>query len=338
MQVADVCLQCAFGGVLRLGVQSCRDFELCLAPIFDTFLLEEFVEKVAVEAFFQAFKCRAHREAEVAVVEFQGLCDGCIHVGLLDVAFFDHAAEHVAESRLAAFDCLLPAFFGALDERVVVERSLDRACNECAFGKRQVLEFLVEEVLGGDSHTLACTRDVELVQVKFQDVFLGKVLFHAERVQEFLELFLDAAFFAAENVLDRLLCERGTALAHSPRLDVVDHGAHEPLEVVTVVGPVAGVFGSDKGVDQVDRNIAIGHVNAVVRVEECAEQVFTVFVEDAGFAGEHLQDGGAVKLVVRIAFGENLEHDDIKGDVANQGYKEDSDDDFNKLIHIYVNY
>ena len=76
----------------------------------------------------------------------------------------------------------------------------------------------------------------------------------------------------------------------------------------------------------------------MVRVKECAEQVFTVFVEDAGLAGEHLQDGGAVKLVVRIAFGENLEHDDIKGDVANQGYKEDCDDDFNKLIHIYVNY
>ena len=207
MQVADVCLQCAFGGVLRLGVQSCRDFELSLAPVFDALLLEKFVEKIAVEAFFQAFERRAHREAEVAVVEFQRLCGGCIHVGLLDVAFFDHASEYVAESRLAAFDCLLPAFFGALDERVVVERSLHRACDECAFGKRQVLEFLVKEVLGCDSHTLARTRNVELIQVKFQDVFLGKMLLHAERVQKFLEFFLDATLFATKNVLDGLLRE-----------------------------------------------------------------------------------------------------------------------------------
>ena len=207
MQVADVCLQCTFGSILRFGVQSRCDFELSLAPVFDAFLLEKFVEKVAVEAFFQAFERRAHCEAEVAVVEFQRLCGGCIHVGLLDVAFFDHASEYVAESRLAAFDCLLPAFFGALDERVVVERSLDRACDECAFGKRQVLEFLVKEVLGCDSHTLARTRNVELIQVKFQDVFLGKMLLHAERVQKFLELFLDAAFFTTKNVLDRLLRE-----------------------------------------------------------------------------------------------------------------------------------
>ena len=71
LQVADVCLQCALGCVLGLGVQRCRDFELCLAPVFDAFFLEKFVEVVAVEAFFQAFKRRAHREAEIAVVEFQ---------------------------------------------------------------------------------------------------------------------------------------------------------------------------------------------------------------------------------------------------------------------------
>jgi hypothetical protein len=54
------------------------------------------------------------------------------------------------------------------------------------------------------------------------------------------------------------------------------------------VGPVTGVFGGDKGVDQVDRNVAIRDIDAVVRVEECSQQVFTVFVENACFAGEYL--------------------------------------------------
>ena len=42
------------------------------------------------------------------------------------------------------------------------------------------------------------------------------MFFHAEGVQEFLELFLDTAFFASENVLDRLLRERGSALDDTP--------------------------------------------------------------------------------------------------------------------------
>ena len=152
-----------------------------------------------------------------------------------------------------------------------------------------------------------------------------------------MSFFLDAAFFAAENVLDRLLRKRGTALADSPCLYVIEHGAHEPLEVVTVVGPVAGVFGGDKGVDQVDRNIAVGDIDAVVRVEESAEQVFAVLVKDACFAGEHLQNIGAVELVVRIAFREDLEHDNVEGDVADKGYEKEGDNNFNEFMHVFVN-
>ena len=167
---------------MGLCVQRCRDFELGLAPVFDAFFLEQFVEVVAVEAFFQAFERRAHREAEVAVVEFQRLFGGLVHVGLFDVAFFDHAPEHVPESIFATCDCHFSAFFGTLDERVVVERPLDRACDECAFGKRQILEFLVKEILSRDGDAFARARNVELVQVKFQNVFLGEMLLHAERV------------------------------------------------------------------------------------------------------------------------------------------------------------
>ena len=178
---------------------------------------------------------------------------------------------------------------------------------------------------------------MELVQIKFQDVFFGKMLFHAERVQKFLELFLDAAFFAAENVFDRLLRERGAALDESPGLDVVDHGAHKTFEVVAIVTPVTGVFGGDKGVDEVYRDIAIGNVHAVVGVEEGSQQIFAVFIENARFAREYLQNGGTVEKIVRIAFGEDLEHDYIKGDVANKGYEKESDGNFNELIHALRN-
>ena len=92
---------------------------------------------------------------------------------------------------------------------------------------------------------------------------------------------------------------------------------HEPFEVIAVVGPVAGVFGGDESVDQVDGNIAVGNVNSVVRVKECAEQCLSVLVENAGFSRKDLQDIGPVEQIVRIAFGKDLEHDDIEGYAAN---------------------
>ena len=144
------------------------------------------------------------------------------------------------------------------------------------------------------------------------------MLFHAERVHQLLEFFLDAAFLAAENVLDRLLGERGAALAEVPLANVPCHGARETVEAESAVVPVAGVFGGHQRVDDVHRDVSVGHVHAVVRVEEGAEQLVAVIKIDAGLSAEHLEDGVAVELVVGILFGEDLEHDDVCGDAANE--------------------
>ena len=311
LQVADVRLQRALGRVLAPCVEGRHDFELCLAPVFDALFFKQFVEEVAVQLFFQAFQRGAHGKAEVAVVEFQRFRERLFHVFFFYIAFFDHAVQNVRKAFDTAGDGLFPAFHVALDERVVVERALDRARNEGALGEREVFEFLVEEVLGRDGHALARSGNVELVQVEFQDFFLGKVLFHAQRVQELLAFFLDAPFFAAEDVLDGLLREGGTALAHVPALEVRNHGAGKAVHAETVVVPVTGVFGGHQGVHDVDRDIAVGYVHAVVRVEEGAQEFVPVVIEYARFAGKDLQDGVAVKLVVRIPFGEDLEYEDV---------------------------
>ena len=267
------------------------------------------------------------------MLEVQWFGEGLVHHVLADVAFLDHAAEHVAQSFGAALDGFFLALLGALDKRVVVERPLDRARDECAFCEREVLEFLVEEVLCRDGHALARTRYVELVQVELQDVFLAEVLFQAQRVDEFLPLRLDAPLLAPEHVLCRLLREGGAALAHVPALDVCRHRAEEPLQAEPVVVPVARVFGRDKRVHDVQRDVAVGHVYAVVRVEERAQQVVAVVVVHAGLAGEHLQDGFPVELVIRVAFGENLEHEDVRRDAANEPDQRESRDNLEKLDH-----
>ena len=316
LEVADVVLEGALGRVLAPRVEGGHDFELGLAPVADVVLFEELLVEFAGELLVDPFERRRHAEAEVAVLEVQRFGKRVVHLFLVDIAFIDHAAEHVAQAFFAALERLFLAFLGALDERVVVERALHRACDECAFGEREVLEFLVEEVLGRDGHALARSRYVELVQVEFQDVFLAEVLFEAQRVDEFLPLRLDAPFFAPEHVLGRLLRERGTALAHVAALDVCEHRAEESLHAEPVVVPVARVFGGDKRVNDVLRDVAVGHVQAVVGVEECSEQFVAVVVVHAGLAGEHLQDGVAVELVVGVAFGEDLEYENVRGDAA----------------------
>ena len=192
-------------------------------------------------------------------------------------------------------------------------------------------QFLVEEILCGDRHALARTRDVELVQVEFEDVFLGKVPLEPERVDEFLPLGLDAPLLAAEHVLRRLLGERGTALPHVAALDVSGHRAEEPLQAEPVVRPVARVLGGHERVHDILRDVAVGHVEAVVRVEEGAEQVVAVAVVHARLAREHLEDGLAVELLVGVSVGEHLEHHDVGGNAADEPHEGESRHDLEKL-------
>ena len=331
LQVADVCLQCALGRVLAPCVEGRHDFELCLAPVADIFFFEELLVEVARKLLVDAFKCGRNAEAEVAVLEVERVCESLFHLFCVDIAFVEHAAENVAQSFFAALERHFLAFFGALDKRVVIEGALHRARDECAFGKREVLEFLVEEVLRRDGHALARTRYVELVQVEFENFFLGKVRFEPERVDEFLPLGLDAPLLAPEHVLCCLLREGGTALAHVPALDVGRHRADEPVQAETVVVPVACVFCRNERINDVQRDIAVRHVDSVVCVEECPEQFVAVVVVHAGLAGEHLQDGFPVELVVRIALGENHEHEDVCRDAADEPHEGECRNDLEKF-------
>ena len=88
----------------------------------------------------------------------------------------------------------------------------------------------------------------------------------------------------ASDVLDGLLRERGTALAHVTALEVRCHGADKAVDAEPVVAPVASVFGGHQCVHDIDRNVAVGYVYAVVRVEESAQELVSVVIEDSRFS------------------------------------------------------
>ena len=163
LESADVCLECRLCGVLAVSVDGRGDGKLRLAPILDAFAFELFLEEFSVEFFFDAVEHGAYAKAEVAMVECEGSFECRVHVLLRDVVFFDHATKHVFETLLATSERLFAAFCASLDKGVVVEGTLDGPCDKGAFGKREVLEVLVEEILCCDGDALACSRYMELV-------------------------------------------------------------------------------------------------------------------------------------------------------------------------------
>ena len=101
-------------------------------------------------------------------------------------------------------------------------------------------------------------------------------------------------------------------------LEVRNHGAGKAVNAESGVRPVAGVFGGDQGVHDVCRNVAVRHVHAVVCVKEGAQKFFAIVIIDAGFARKHLQNGGAVELIVGVLCREYLEDHDIGGNATNE--------------------
>ena len=69
----------------------------------------------------------------------------------------------------------------------------------------------------------------------------------------------------------------------------------------------------------------------MVCIEECAQQAVAVVVVHAGLAGEHLQYGVPVELVIRIALGENFEHENICRYAADEPHEGERRNDFEKL-------
>ena len=195
-------------------------------------------------------------------------------------------AGHHMQDLVAAFRRLVEEV-----ERVIAVGGVDDACQHRGFREVQLGDALAEIVFRClfDAADVAVAAEVQLVQVKLEDVALAGLVLQFHRQRDLLDLtgdFLrsvDAGFIVDKvGVLDELHGERGSALGETHRADVVEQRRGETRYVKTVVGEEAGVFDRDERVDQGSRQFVVADVLAD-RHAEFGDHVAVDIVDDARF-------------------------------------------------------
>ena len=93
------------------------------------------------------------------------------------------------------------------------------------------------------------------VEIEFQDLILGEAGLQPDREEGLVDLALDGALVAQEQVLGELLGDRGAALADAARLRVGDEGTRCAGDVDAEMLVEAAVFGRQRRLDQHVRKI-----------------------------------------------------------------------------------
>ena len=136
-------------------------------------------------------------------VDAQRLFFGRFAVSALHEAVEDHALDHVIAAGFSAF---------ALGERVIVVWSLGQSGQIGHFAQRQLVHRLIEIVQRGRSHAIVAKAEINFVEIKLEDFFLGVVFFDAQRQQSLARLAGVGLFVAKQEVFGNLLGDGGSTL------------------------------------------------------------------------------------------------------------------------------
>lgn len=196
----------------------------------------------------------------------------------------------------------VPAFSQPLSARRVQRRVRDVRGADRAGQRRRLRQGQPgggdgEEPLGGGLHPEGPRAEVGDVEVALQDLRLGVLLLHRQRVPQLGDLALDAgraglgALGLALGVLDQdvlhqLLGERGPALAHPARLGVGHQGAQGALEVQARVLVEARVLDRHDRLTHDGGDLVEPNDGPVLRVE--LGEPLAVPVQEHGALGERI--------------------------------------------------
>ena len=116
---------------------------------------------------------------------------------------------------------------------------------------------------GSRLHAVALLSQIDGVEIHLQDLFLGVGLFKLQRRENLQHLALDGDIVVIRDVLDKLLSQRGATL-HITTGKHIDHRTCGALPVHAVVLPEALVLDRHCGIDQILRDLVIGHPDTVL--------------------------------------------------------------------------
>ena len=208
------------------------------------FVLAEEIDDVATHFLGEELR-RGEPSAGLAHLHAErlGLCLFGVLFG--DKAVLDHAVDH----PVAAGD-------GALRkaERIIVTRRLGQRGEIGAVGDRQLVQRLVPIGLRRGGNAIGAATEINLVQIKLEDLLLGEGALDADGEDNLLQLALHGLVARQKEVLGDLLGDgRGTDFVAARTADIGDDGAQDALNVEAAMLIEVLVLGGDEGVNHVGR-------------------------------------------------------------------------------------
>ena len=156
--------------------------------------------------------------------------------------------------------------------------ALNRPASIADSGKVDVARRLVEVEMRGAVDAEGAAAHIGAVEIELQNFVLGQPRLQPDREKGFLDLALDGALVAQEQVLRKLLGDRRTALAHAAGLRVGDQRARGAGEVDAEMVVEAAVFGGERRLDQIVRKVF--QRNRVIVLDAAAADRVAVAVEE----------------------------------------------------------
>ncbi|MBP2676878.1 MAG: hypothetical protein H6Q84_3718 [Deltaproteobacteria bacterium] len=207
-------------------------------------------------------EARGGRQDQAGVVRRIGL-------SLLYEPNFDHPAKHVPLPRLRLVE-MVP--------RRVSGRRLRQPRQHGAFPEGERRHVLAEIGLRRGLHAVRPVPQVDLVQVKVEDLLLRKLPLDPVGENDLLQLPRDALLRGEEKGFDRLLGDRARPLRISAGEDVLQDRAEDRDVIHALVLEEVGVLGGDEGVHHAGGYGLVGHERPLL--EEDLSDDAVVPVED----------------------------------------------------------
>ena len=165
-------------------------------------------------------------------------------------------AEHLAFGHEAGLDQVVEHRIGAgaggrqVDVRGVFGRRLEQPGQHGGFCQRHVARRLVEVEMRRAVDAEGTAAHISAVEIELEDLVLGQSRLEPDREERFLHLALDRALVVQEQVLGKLLRDRGAALHHAAGAGIGGQRAREARRIDAEVLVEAPVFGCERGLDQ----------------------------------------------------------------------------------------
>ncbi len=192
-----------------------------------------------------------------------GLRYGVAESRLVDEAGLDHAAQHITLAQRRA---------RRIDDRVEGRWRLGQPCQHRRLGQRDLAERFAEVGLCGHREAVGALAEIDLVEVKLEDLVLRQAALDLQREQDFIELAIEGLLARQEEVSRHLHGDRRGALAASARGHVGDCRAHDAKRVDAGMFVEALVLGREDGLLEDGRHVGDVH-HAAAFLAEFAQQV-----------------------------------------------------------------